>query len=452
MFKMNLKSLIFKARSNGVPVYCCMLLLLYLVLRHIHSFSLQTEFVPKHVRRYLKFNEKFKFSSKKLSSGELNALTSTVEVLNYEREVLHVQRYGLVRADVTMLVVQVHRDAERLQYLIVSLSQVHYIQSVLLVFSHSYYDEKINKLVQSITFARVMQIFYPYSLQLYPNKFPGIDAEDCLSAAGAADKYCSNRDARRVEHKHHWWWKACFIFNNLDWSDSYKGTVIFLEEDNYVLPDLLYMLRYTSRTQTYIPGIYIMSFGRPFTKNLDYDLLTVDTWHPPFDKGIAFNKSVWQKIAAVSSYYCMYDDVSWSYSLLNLLSRFREGHADMVAPQAPRVLSTSMFPSGRLAVQKIYGWMKEARMFPANVKAVALYSSSGRVGNNAKLPPQGNGGWSDMRDHLLCLDPLMSTTTGPSNDLTATTIVPTTTTESQESLTIAEHRINMSDVEIRQLL
>lgn len=412
---------------------------------------MQIDYVPNHLRKYLKFNEKFSFPTRKLSSRDVNKLASVVEVLNYEREVFNTNRYGLVRHETNMLVVQVGRDAERLQYLIISLAQVHYIQSVLVVFSHSYYDDKINKLISSIKFCRVMQIFYPYSLQLYPNKFPGIDAEDCLSGAGKIDKYCSNRDARLTEHKHHWWWKACFVFNNLDWSDNYKGTVVFLEEDNYVLPDLLYMLRYTTRTQAYIQGLYVISLGRPYANDLDYDLLTVQSWRPPYDKGLAINKTVWHKITAASSYYCMYNDLSWSYSLLNVFSQFRGGSADMVAAMAPRVISTSMFPSGRVAIQKIHHWMAAARMFPMNVKAVMLYSSSGRVDTSVKLPPRGNGGWEDMRDHLLCLDPLMSTTSDNTNDLSTTT-VPLTTVKSTEYLTIDQQWLNMSDEDIRRIL
>lgn len=86
-----------------------------------------------------------------------------------------------------------------------SLAQAHDISRVLLIFSHDYYDEDINDLVQTIDFCKVMQvsfkrllyvfppfyathfhiicfqfqIFYPYSIQTHPNEFPGIDPNDC---------------------------------------------------------------------------------------------------------------------------------------------------------------------------------------------------------------------------------------------------------------------------------
>ena len=405
---MNLRFIIFRARSRGVPVYCCFLCVVYLVYNQLYPSPPQSGRVPTVMQRYVKFNKPV--PERTLTDVEVNKLISITEMMNFEREVLQAWRYGPVRADTDMLVVQVHRDLERLQFLIASLAEVRYIQSVLLVFSHSYYDEIINKLITSITFCRVLQIFYPFSLQLYPHRFPGIDPEDCLSGYGTAD--CSQRDARLTQHKHHWWWKAFFVFNSLDWSNGYQGTVIFLEEDNYVLPDLLYMLRYTRRSKVYLQGIHVMSLGRPYAKDLDYDLLSVTAWRPPYDKGLAFNKTVWQQITAHASHYCMYNDLSWSYSLLHALGRLRGGHADMVAVEAPRVLSTSMFPSGRAALRQIKSWLDGAQMFPVRVKAVMLYGSSGRVDTGVKPPPVGNGGWSDLRDHLLCLRTSSATTIG----------------------------------------
>ncbi|KAJ8730462.1 hypothetical protein PYW07_017500 [Mythimna separata] len=445
---MNLKLLIFRARSRGVPVYCCFLLLVYSVYRYCYVQPPRPSRVPDYIQSYLKLDEPVRLAPQPLSGAELSRLAGTVEMMNYEREVLMAWRYGPVRADAPVLLVQVHRDLARLRLLVLSLRHVRHIHTALLVFSHSYYDAAINQLVSSITFCRVMQIFYPYSLQLYPNKFPGIDPEDCLSSGRRAG--CSPRDGRLTEHKHHWWWKAYFIFNNMDWSEDYKGTVIFLEEDNYVLPDLLHMLRYTTRSKVYLQGIHVMSFGRPYSKNLDYDLLSVTAWQPPYDKGLAFNKTVWEKIVAVSSHYCMYDDVSWSYSLLNAFGQFRGGHADVVAAVAPRVLATRLFRSGRAALDQISAWLADSKMFPTRVKAVMLYDSSGRVDKLLKPPPWGNGGWSDLRDHLLCLDPLMTTTADNSNNIT-TSFRETYYVVDTDNISIAHNSINLSTTDSRNL-
>lgn len=66
-----------------------------------------------------------------------------------------------------------------LRHIIISLAQAEGIENSLLVFSHDYYDEDINDLVQNIDFCKVMQIFYPYSIQTHLNQFPGESPNDC---------------------------------------------------------------------------------------------------------------------------------------------------------------------------------------------------------------------------------------------------------------------------------
>lgn len=68
---------------------------------------------------------------------------------------------------------------KELSYFIDSLTKVKHISDVLLIFSHDVYDEQINNLVQAINFCKVLQIFYPYSIQTHPFEFPGTDANDC---------------------------------------------------------------------------------------------------------------------------------------------------------------------------------------------------------------------------------------------------------------------------------
>lgn len=63
--------------------------------------------------------------------------------------------------------------------MIVSLAQAKGIENVLLVFSHDYYDDEINELVQTIDFCKVIQIFYPFSIQTHSNEFPGESPGDC---------------------------------------------------------------------------------------------------------------------------------------------------------------------------------------------------------------------------------------------------------------------------------
>lgn len=74
---------------------------------------------------------------------------------------------------------QIHTRLVYLRHLIVSLAQARDIENTLIIFSHDYYDEEINDLVQSVDFAKVMQIFYPHSIQTHPHEFPGESPGDC---------------------------------------------------------------------------------------------------------------------------------------------------------------------------------------------------------------------------------------------------------------------------------
>jgi hypothetical protein len=91
---------------------------------------------------------------------------------------------GVVRFNINItkwfpLIFQIHDRITYLRHLIVSLAQARGISQALLVFSHDYYDEEINNLVQSVDFCKVIQIFYPYSIQTHPHEFPGEDPNDC---------------------------------------------------------------------------------------------------------------------------------------------------------------------------------------------------------------------------------------------------------------------------------
>lgn len=74
---------------------------------------------------------------------------------------------------------QVHTRITYLRHLIVSLAQAKEIETALLIFSHDFYDDDINDLVESIDFCKTMQIFYPYAIQTHPHSFPGASPLDC---------------------------------------------------------------------------------------------------------------------------------------------------------------------------------------------------------------------------------------------------------------------------------
>ena len=63
-----------------------------------------------------------------------------------------------------------------LKNLIHTLSLARDIDKTLLVFSHDLWDEEMNSLVQGVDFAKVAQIFYPFSIQGKPKDDPFLGA------------------------------------------------------------------------------------------------------------------------------------------------------------------------------------------------------------------------------------------------------------------------------------
>ena len=62
------------------------------------------------------------------------------------------------------------------------------------------------------------------------------------------DLYGHYREAKFTQTKHHWWWKANRVFDQLTVTRNHTGMVLFLEEDHYVAEDFLHVLRLMERT------------------------------------------------------------------------------------------------------------------------------------------------------------------------------------------------------------
>ena len=62
------------------------------------------------------------------------------------------------------------------------------------------------------------------------------------------DLYGHYREAKFTQTKHHWWWKANRVFDQLTATRNHTGMVLFLEEDHYVAEDFLHVLRLMERT------------------------------------------------------------------------------------------------------------------------------------------------------------------------------------------------------------
>ncbi|EEC15707.1 beta-1,2-N-acetylglucosaminyltransferase II, putative, partial [Ixodes scapularis] len=167
-------------------------------------------------------------------------------------EIHNLLNFGPLAPDDPVILVQVHDRWHYLQHLLESLSRAQGIEKALLIISHDYYDSHVDLLPTTISFCKVMQIFFPYSTQLFPNQFPGRDPMDCARDIGKerafqvkclnakySDSYGHYRESEFTQIKHHWWWKINVVMDTLNVTRSHQGPVLLLEEDYYVAPDYL---------------------------------------------------------------------------------------------------------------------------------------------------------------------------------------------------------------------
>ena len=87
-------------------------------------------------------------------------------------------------SNLLVILIQVHSRLNYLKELVSSLNETKHINETLVIFSHDLIDEKINDFIKTIDFCAVLQIYYPYSLQIYPDEFPGKDPNDCPTKIG----------------------------------------------------------------------------------------------------------------------------------------------------------------------------------------------------------------------------------------------------------------------------
>uniref|UniRef100_A0AAG5CSH1 Alpha-1,6-mannosyl-glycoprotein 2-beta-N-acetylglucosaminyltransferase n=1 Tax=Anopheles atroparvus TaxID=41427 RepID=A0AAG5CSH1_ANOAO len=358
----------------------------------------------------------------------ISEILRMIQRYNEFQTVLNEDIYGPLQNDSVIIVVQVHKRITYLRHLIVSLAQARDISRTLLVFSHDYYDDDINDLVQSIDFCKVMQIFYPFSIQTHPNEFPGADPGDCprdIKKEQALLRKCNNalhpdlyghyREAKFTQTKHHWWWKANRVFDQLEVTKYHTGMVVFLEEDHYVAEDFLHILELMFRkSQDLCSKCNILSLGT-YLKTFNYytynKKVEVTPWiSSKHNMGMTFNRTTWYDIVRCARHFCEYDDYNWDWSLQHVSQQCLKQKLHVMVVKGPRVFhigecgvhhKKSNCESNQV-ISKVQKVLKAARgsqqLFP---RSISLTQTS--LVKKTKLR-KGNGGWGDQRDHQLCFN------------------------------------------------
>ncbi|KAF1465566.1 Alpha-1,6-mannosyl-glycoprotein 2-beta-N-acetylglucosaminyltransferase, partial [Pygoscelis antarcticus] len=351
---------------------------------------------------------------------------SLVYRLNFDQPVRNAGRFparSAAAADV-VLVVQVHDRAEHLRLLLESLRRAAGVENVLLVLSHDLWAEELNRLAARVDFCPVLQVFFPFSIQLYPHEFPGHDPRDCPRDVGKAaalrlgcinaeypDSFGHYREARFSQTKHHWWWKLHFVWERVRALREHAGPVLFLEEDHYLAPDFYHVLKKLwALRERECPECQIVSLGTYSPVRGGFagraDKVEMKTWKSTeHNMGMAFGRDTYQKLIECTDAFCTYDDYNWDWTLQHLTVSCLPKFWKVLVPEIPRIFHTgdcgmhhkkSCRPSTQSAKIDSLLNSNQQYLFPETMSVSKRYSM-------APLSPHvKNGGWGDIRDHELC--------------------------------------------------
>ncbi|CAH1730639.1 unnamed protein product [Chironomus riparius] len=363
------------------------------------------------------------------SKNDSKMIQKLIERINDEQIIFNDLKYEALQNDSIVIVVQVHKRITYLRHLIQSLSQAKDISKTLIIFSHDFYDEEINKLVQNIDFCKVMQIFYPYSIQTHPHQFPGTDPQDCdrdISKSDAIKIKCKNahfpdlyghyREAKYTQMKNHWWWKLNRIFDELNVTRSLSDMqLLLLEEDYMIAPDFLHILsQMQSLSKRKCSYCNILSLGTYIeSTNYDsYNKVEISPWlTSKHNMGMSLNRTTWNDIKSCAKYFCSYDEYNYDWSLQNVNYNCLTNKLFAMIIKSPRVFhigecgmhhnSENCDPSQ--AINRIQFVIENAmlskKFYPKRLKVTKMYDEYESKDN---LKP--NGGFADLRDQVLCLN------------------------------------------------
>lgn len=148
------------------------------------TFAQEIKTLPaQHIDKTLRTKLKENFQENAPTAQEIQEF---IKKHNQEQKILNLDQYGALEQNASVIVVQVHDRLNYLRIVIDSLAKAKGIERALVIFTHDIYDEAINQIVQNIKFCKVLQIFYPYSVQTHPNEFPGLDPNDCVGSVNIA--------------------------------------------------------------------------------------------------------------------------------------------------------------------------------------------------------------------------------------------------------------------------
>ncbi|XP_010532976.1 PREDICTED: alpha-1,6-mannosyl-glycoprotein 2-beta-N-acetylglucosaminyltransferase [Tarenaya hassleriana] len=325
--------------------------------------------------------------------------------------------YPRLAKDHIVVVLYVHNRAQYLKVVVESLSKVKGIDETLLIVSHDGYFEEMNKIVESIKFCQVKQIFSPYSPHIFHGSFPGVSPNDCKGKDDAERKHCegnpdqygNHRSPRIVSLKHHWWWMMNTVWDGLEETKGHEGHILFIEEDHFLFPNAYRNIQILSKLKPEkCPDCYAANLAPSdvTSRGEGYASFVAERMG---NIGYAFNRTVWRSIHKKAKEFCFFDDYNWDITMWATV--FPSFGSPVYTLRGPR---TSAVHFGKCGLHQGKG-DKGACIDNGSVnigveetdKAVNIKEEWGvRVFKHQpgyKAGFKGWGGWGDRRDRQLCL-------------------------------------------------
>lgn len=342
----------------------------------------------------------------------IKQIKRNIEKINNEQQIFNTNRFGPVKAGHFVIVVQVRNNMPFLSLLISSLSKVMGIAGALLIFCHNEYDSTINKIINEIKFARYMQVFYPFNNQVFSRKFPGNDDEFCAGDFNCT-KFCTEpgeclRKHDLAQKKHFWWWQMNTVFNGLRITRDHHEPIAFLEENQYVVEDFMYVMKVIIEVGINHPHD-IISFGSEAPSQITQYLVPdqqvyQELWDPAHPSiAFAFNQTLWKNIKVNRKLFCRFADYRWDSSLSFLSSQRPEGPFKMLSPVGARVLQLRMC-DGTMHDCSVMGTIEDKQIFVTRIRRGMFPQSFTVITSNETVGDVTAGGeWNDVRDAELCM-------------------------------------------------
>ncbi|XP_073015615.1 alpha-1,6-mannosyl-glycoprotein 2-beta-N-acetylglucosaminyltransferase-like [Primulina eburnea] len=316
-----------------------------------------------------------------------------------------------------VIVLYVHNRPKYLQVVIDSLSHVVGISETLLIVSHDGFFEDMNKIIRSIKFCQVKQIFAPYSPHVFDSSFPGVSPGDCevkedptkIKCKGNPDQYGNHRSPKIVSLKHHWWWMMNTVWDGLRETSQHSGHILFIEEDHFIYPNAYQnLMLLTELKHKKCPLCYAANLA-PSDVKVRGERLKILIAERMGNVGYAFNRTVWRKIHRKAREFCSFDDYNWDITMWAAV--YPSFGGPVYSLRGPR---TSAVHFGKCGLHQGQGQqtacvhdgsvnfeVEEEDRVPNIVSNRGIHVYNNQPGYKAGF--RGWGGWGDRRDHELCM-------------------------------------------------